>query len=394
MDYQIVLQLFPILMGLLIFFILLEMKNSSFQIAGTRDWALSYVFLFLYAVIEIFITDRYYLFGSLISSIFFITAFIYIEYSIRDYNNLKHNFLLSIFSGSVILVYGILNLFLRFDNGEIFNILYSIVMIVILTETILFIRQTRDFNSKLNYYKPLCPTLALLITFFLIRILTNFDFGIHHTDELSLFHTYLYILHLALLISVSLSMSYIYKWFYISELKIASELQKSAIEKITILSETDDLTQISNRRHIENIIKNKILQFNRLDNDEKLSIAVIDINRFKYINDTLGHHMGDEILIKFSNIFSNNLRQNDVIGRWGGDEFLIMLPNTNIIDATNLMEKFLKLITDTDFGIDFQLTFSYGVKEYDPSLDYNEFFKVVDHLLYSSKRRKDDIIKK
>ncbi|MBU1142274.1 MAG: GGDEF domain-containing protein, partial [Firmicutes bacterium] len=164
-----------------------------------------------------------------------------------------------------------------------------------------------------------------------------------------------------------------------------------AMEKITILSETDDLTQISNRRHIESIVKKEILQYNLLDKNEKLSIAIIDIDRFKYINDYYGHLKGDEILIKFSDILSNNLKQNDAIGRWGGDEFLIMLPDINIIDANALMEELLRLITETDFGIDFPLTFSYGVEEYDPSLDYNQFFKVIDHLLYSYKRHKTDI---
>lgn len=391
MDYKIILQLFPILMFLLILFILLEVKSSSFKISGTRDWALSYLFLFLYAIVEIFITDHYYLFGSLISSLFFITAFIYIEYSISDYNDVKHRFLVSIFSGSVLLVYGIFNLLLKFDNGEIFNILYSIVMIIVLTKTILFIRKTRYTESKFNYFTPLCVTLALLIIFFLIRIFTSFDFGVNHHDEFSLLHDYLYIYHLTLLISVSLAMSYIYKWYYINELKTATEIQKSAMEKITILSETDDLTKISNRRHIESIVKKEILQYNLLDKNEKLSIAIVDVDKFKYINDYYGHQKGDEILIKFSNILSNNLRQNDAIGRWGGDEFLIMLPNTNNIDANALMEEFLRLITENDFGIDFPLTFSYGVEEYDPSLDYNQFFKVIDHLLYTYKRRKTDI---
>jgi diguanylate cyclase (GGDEF)-like protein len=183
-------------------------------------------------------------------------------------------------------------------------------------------------------------------------------------------------------------MNYIYKWYYINELSVASELQNSILEEITILSITDELTKIFNRRHIESLISDAMNQYNETRSNNGFCVAIIDIDRFKYINDNFGHKKGDEVLIKFSEIFRENLRQNDKIGRWGGDEFLILFSDMSITEAKNFMENQQKLLLSTDFDIDFSLSFSYGIKVYDSSLDYTQFFRIIDHLLYTNKNSK------
>jgi polar amino acid transport system substrate-binding protein len=73
------------------------------------------------------------------------------------------------------------------------------------------------------------------------------------------------------------------------------------------------------------------------------------INDFKIINDTLGHHLGDEVLIKIANIIEKNIRQIDFLGRWGGDEFLIILPETNLAQCQNIVSHLKNQLSKISF---------------------------------------------
>ena len=105
---------------------------------------------------------------------------------------------------------------------------------------------------------------------------------------------------------------------------------------------------------------------------------------FKKINDTYGHLVGDDVLKEFVNIFMETIRANDIVARWGGEEFAIILNETGIISASRVAENLRESIEKHDFiGID-HLTCSFGVGEYSNE-SKDEFMQIVDRRLYVAK---------
>ena len=114
------------------------------------------------------------------------------------------------------------------------------------------------------------------------------------------------------------------------------------VEKIEKESRLDHLTNIYNRQHIDKLLEIEFEESNI--NKWPLSIAFIDIDNFKSVNDTHGHLAGDEVLKSISNFFSKNIRQTDILARYGGDEFLLMLPGSTSDIAKSLLERLLSLM--------------------------------------------------
>ena len=139
----------------------------------------------------------------------------------------------------------------------------------------------------------------------------------------------------------------------------------------------DALTKVYNRYGF-----NKHL--NELSN-KKFSLIFCDIDHFKKINDTYGHDIGDLVLKKVASILKENLRKNDIIGRWGGEEFLILLPDTELEDAKQVAEKLRKIIEKENFNIPQKITCSFGIAEHKENQDIESTIKKADELLYKAK---------
>jgi diguanylate cyclase (GGDEF)-like protein len=111
----------------------------------------------------------------------------------------------------------------------------------------------------------------------------------------------------------------------------------------------------------------------------------MDIDFFKDINDSYGHTVGDSILKDIVRLVKDNIRESDVFGRWGGEEFLIICPNTTKEDTLLLAEKIRQKIQDYKFGLDITCTMSFGVAKYETSDDEDSIFLRVDKALYIAK---------
>ena len=124
----------------------------------------------------------------------------------------------------------------------------------------------------------------------------------------------------------------------------------------------DPLTKLLNRKYLEDTLEQEVQRLKR--SDEQSALLYIDLDRFKYINDTIGHNAGDQLLIEVGHLLQSRLRQSDILGRLGGDEFGILLRNVDAENAHQVAEKFRTLLVGYDFireGRNYKIHASIGV---------------------------------
>ena len=162
---------------------------------------------------------------------------------------------------------------------------------------------------------------------------------------------------------------------------------------LTELASTDTLTRIPNRRATQILFDKEISRAQR--NKSELSILLIDLDNFKQINDKYGHAMGDFALIKAAQVFLSTIRKQDIMGRWGGEEFLMILPDTTIENAVILAERLRSEISATelkDSNFSLKVTISVGIASSNSSESMNAILKKADDALYSAKATKNAVV--
>lgn len=157
--------------------------------------------------------------------------------------------------------------------------------------------------------------------------------------------------------------------------------QKELIRQAT----SDPLTGIYNRSKLNIFLSHEIQEAYR--NESTFSVLFIDLDRFKQINDDYGHLKGDHILIDLTSVIRNNLRTSDIFGRWGGEEFLVILPNTDLPSAYLIAEKLRERIQQHDFTLQKSLTISIGIAQYDPLKSIEELIEMADQAMYQAKHQ-------
>lgn len=154
-------------------------------------------------------------------------------------------------------------------------------------------------------------------------------------------------------------------------------------EKFEKRANIDSLTGAYSRAKFDNIFQSEFSRSIRYFNP--LTILFIDIDNFKTINDTHGHDIGDEVLKKFAQLISSNSREFDLLARWGGEEFILMLPQTNINDGYKLAEKIRNIIASNRFDKIQTLTCSIGLTMLDKGDSPESLIKRADNALYKAK---------
>jgi len=169
-------------------------------------------------------------------------------------------------------------------------------------------------------------------------------------------------------------------------LKDTTEQLNTAVEHVGELARRDELTGLYNRRHLFSILEHESSRMSRKQGT--FSICIADIDYFKQVNDTHGHQAGDEVLRQVASELQQSLRSIDCIGRYGGEEFLIVLPQTELEGAMIKSERIRKLIADLTFpsiGDKFKVTVSFGVAEHKPNESIDETILRSDEALYRAK---------
>lgn len=153
--------------------------------------------------------------------------------------------------------------------------------------------------------------------------------------------------------------------------------------ELKILSITDSLTKIYNRRYLDKRLREGIQLAKRYKTP--FSLILMDIDDFKIINDTYGHDRGDKVLQKVVEILSGSSRATDIVGRWGGEEFLIICPHSTLESARVVAQKMCQALQQEAYGIDMPVTGSFGIVEYAENDDSDTIIKRVDKALYRAK---------
>lgn len=163
-------------------------------------------------------------------------------------------------------------------------------------------------------------------------------------------------------------------------------LRKKLEEDLLCGSSHDYMTGVFNRRHFSSVLNSEAARSKRYETE--LSMIMFDLDDFKLINDAHGHVVGDEVLKHFCSLVQDNLRQTDAIGRVGGEEFAVMLPETGLDGAKKLADRIRKSVQETEytFGkISISLTISAGVAEIIKSEGADELYKRCDDALLVAK---------
>ena len=174
-------------------------------------------------------------------------------------------------------------------------------------------------------------------------------------------------------------------------LRILSDLDQ-AEQKLQILSNTDELTQTYNRRYFIQVGEQELKRALRYG--EIFSIALLDIDNFKEINDSSGHVTGDEVLRKLSYLFKQEIRETDVVARYGGDEFVFLFPQTDEKQVQTWAERLYEQFTEIPIaltGLEVRLSFSIGVASFDSTIaTLDDILTKADRALYEAKKTGGD----
>lgn len=159
--------------------------------------------------------------------------------------------------------------------------------------------------------------------------------------------------------------------------------------KLEFQNQTDHLTRLYNRRYFSEI-SNNLFKIAQRDN-KALSIVMLDIDKFKNINDTYGHSIGDKVIIKLAKTLIRIKRDSDIACRYGGEEFIMLLPNTPLIGATSYSEKIRKKVEDTTIEIDEKITITFTISIGVSQINFNNDKNIeavinrADEALYKAK---------
>ena len=154
--------------------------------------------------------------------------------------------------------------------------------------------------------------------------------------------------------------------------------------ELTRLAVTDPLTGLWNRRHTAELLAADVQHAQR--HGQALSLLMIDIDNFKAINDTHGHQTGDRVLIEVARRLPENVRSTDLVGRWGGEEFVVLLRYCGLGDALAAAEKLRRQISDVAVPPSGSVTVSIGAAELAPGDDVSTWLARADAALYEAKR--------
>ena len=168
-----------------------------------------------------------------------------------------------------------------------------------------------------------------------------------------------------------------------NELEIQKTRAEKAVEELKIIAITDRLTGLYNRLKLDESLENEFYRAHRYAH--QFAVILLDLDFFKSVNDTYGHQEGDQVLMEVAKILQKQVREIDIVGRWGGEEFLIIYPSTNLHGVLSVAEKMRSKIEKYNFPAVGTITASFGVTVWYPDDMIESMIARVDKALYKAK---------
>ncbi|RXJ97452.1 hypothetical protein CRV00_01060 [Malaciobacter molluscorum] len=175
-------------------------------------------------------------------------------------------------------------------------------------------------------------------------------------------------------------------WTDTNELLILKDSYNQMIQRLNkhkLLSITDKLTGLFNRLKLDESLNDEFNRSNRFK--RSFGIVILDIDHFKRVNDTYGHQVGDQVIIQFAKILKENIRKVDTLGRWGGEEFMIICSETDLKGTIKLAQSLREIIRKYDFPGIGNLSASFGVSIYSGDENIDSVIAHADNALYKAK---------
>lgn len=169
-----------------------------------------------------------------------------------------------------------------------------------------------------------------------------------------------------------------------TEIKMREISERKKTEELKYISYHDQLTGLHNRYFFNNVISEEIIRADRYEHS--ISICILDLDHFKNVNDTWGHLVGDELLKHTAQILIQNIRSSDLLIRYGGEEFVIVMPGTSLYGALESLEKIRYIIENSNHPITGKQTVSVGVAELKRSESFEKWYERADEALYRAKK--------
>ena len=169
----------------------------------------------------------------------------------------------------------------------------------------------------------------------------------------------------------------------IKQRELVEQTLHTVNQQLEKLARTDSLTQVHNRRSIQEIGREYDAESKRYNTS--YSVIMLDIDYFKDVNDRFGHHVGDKVLQEVANLISEQMRETDYIGRWGGEEFVILSKLTNLKDCKNYAQRLRKAVAEQEIDPIGNITISLGVSAHKPEEKFEDVVRRADKALYTAK---------
>lgn len=275
---------------------------------------------------------------------------------------------------------------LLYPNTRIRLIIFTLMILPVFIHTIYITSYKADWKHKrFAVHVTIGHILLVLIhgsrAYIGLKEFRAFDYTYLHQSE-----SILIMISLLLMIYLTFSITQMIHMKLLDQLDQSIECTKKLLAKTQDLADTDNLTKIYNRGKIEYLVKEEIKVYKTYG--RVFSVLMVDIDHFKRFNDEYGHDYGDQVIIEVTSILKHNIRDTDSIGRWGGEEFLIVLRGSNINTAQSVGQKLIDLIgakTLEYAGIKENVTVSIGAAEIKESDTINRLIKKADMALYEAK---------
>jgi diguanylate cyclase (GGDEF)-like protein len=264
----------------------------------------------------------------------------------------------------VAIIGSLLGIFTLPSTYECFDIVYNFVTLPILTIFMIYFFFKGDKETKIITFSFFIISLYWLYSSLIAAGLVPWE---EYPSDIAIFICLLF-----------LSYSIVNKLNYTKELEEAKE-------ELMILSSTDYLTKLKNRKEIDSTLQIYESFYKRYKDD--FSIILLDLDDFKKVNDKFGHLVGDKVLIKISEILTTFTRQTDTVGRWGGEEFIIICPKTNLDDTAKLAENLREKISQHKFEKVGYKTASFGVSSFKENDTITDFILRADNAMYLAKSK-------